>query len=274
MRNHAANSLADEVKVAKDAVGAAARIANRRFRSALELAQKDEGGDLVTDVDLACEAEMVRIIRDSFPRDSVVLEEAEAIYTDSRWTWIVDPLDGTNNYAFGLPLFGVALTLCLDGEPVLACLGEGQESALITGIKDRGIRVGDAVPDLPTFVPVRPSAALWVGYEVDRGGDQSIELMSLLARTMRRTFESWAPVVDVGLYLRGALDVIVGLRCSGTELPGALLVLREAGAKVVDLSGNEVSGKDVPEVFMAGRESAIEATLQAMKEGLSKPNPC
>lgn len=260
------DGLTRRAAVADDAVRTAGRIVNSRFRSLLQLAAKGETGDIVTDVDIASETAIVAIIRSAFPEDSVRVEESSGHLTASRWTWVVDPLDGTNNYAFGLPVFGVSVAVCHDGQPVLACLAEGAGSSLVTGVRGGGVLVDGVRWTPPRYAAPRPSAALWVGYEVDRGGRGNLALLSMLARTTRRTFENWAPLVDVGLYLRGALDVVVGYCCSGTELPAALLVLREAGARVVGTDGEEISLADVPLVFLAGRPEAVDLLLGALRE--------
>jgi myo-inositol-1(or 4)-monophosphatase len=250
--------LARELAVATAAVTTAAEIARGRLRSILELTAKGSDGDLVTDVDIACEKEIVRLLRLEFPDHAISVEETTGHTAESRWRWVVDPLDGTNNYAYALPMYGVAVALCHDEEPVLACLHEGAEGSLITATKGAGVVV-DGVQWRPgSGSASRPSAALWLGYGVDRDDRMVRAIFRCLSKSVRRTFENWAPTVDVALYLRGGIDVVVGYRCEGNELPAALLVLREAGARIVDTHAAEVSLTRLPPLFLAGRPDVVD----------------
>jgi myo-inositol-1(or 4)-monophosphatase len=251
-----------ELATATAALVKAATIARSRFRTVLELTAKDLVGDIVTDVDLHCEKEIVKIIRSEYPSHAIIVEESEGYDTSSRWTWVVDPLDGTNNYAYAFPVYGASIALCYDDEPVVACIVEGVDGSIISAVKGSGIAV-DGKPFEPAArVAPKPSAALWLGYDVDRGGATALSLSTLLTQATYRTFQNWAPTVDVGLFIRGAIDVIVGYKCAGTELPAVLLVLREAGARIsgVGLTGR-VSLTRPPQLFVAGRGGVVDNLL-------------
>ena len=248
------SSLSRELAVAKEALTEALNIAQSRFRSMLELSVKDFTGDIVTDVDLLCEETITRVIREAFPDHAVVLEEAQDYQADSPWTWIIDPLDGTNNYAYGLPLWGIAITLCYQHEPVLACIAEGSSGTVTTAIHGQGVLLDGKPWKVVTFPRKHTSAAFWIGYKSNRDAKDTRELLDVLSRSTRRVFENWAPVVDVGLFLRGGIDVIVGKECSGTELPAALLILREAGASVLDVNGSHVTLSRIPGLFIVGQD--------------------
>jgi myo-inositol-1(or 4)-monophosphatase len=76
--------------------------------------------DIVTEADLASERLILAALRSSFPGHGIHAEEsANGVLPDAEWLWLVDPVDGTTNYAHGLPIFAVNLTLAYRGEPVL-----------------------------------------------------------------------------------------------------------------------------------------------------------
>lgn len=250
-------ALAKELEIATTALGEALAVAQSRFRTLLRTSVKDFTGDLVTDVDLLCEEKITSIIRGAFPEHAVILEESDDYQLESPWTWIVDPLDGTNNYAYGLPLWGISVTLCYDMVPVLACIAEGSTGTITTTVQGSGVRVDGALWPISRQSNPRASAAFWIGYQSDRTAKDTRDLLNTLSRRTRRIFENWAPTVDVGLFLRGGIDLIVGKQCSGTELPAALLILREAGASIVDLEGSDVRLEKIPEVFIIGRDPLL-----------------
>src|SRR5262245_19756325 len=67
--------------------------------------------EVVTDIDHASEQLIVSAIRAQFPDHSIMAEEGGGMFDHSRPTWLIDPLDGTNNYAHGFPYFAVSLAL-------------------------------------------------------------------------------------------------------------------------------------------------------------------
>jgi myo-inositol-1(or 4)-monophosphatase len=84
------------------------------------LSTKTTSTDVVLDADRAAEAEVVKILRDAYPNDTIVAEEGSAAGgMSSRHRWFVDPLDGTVNYLYGIPHFAVAIA-CEDDEGLLA----------------------------------------------------------------------------------------------------------------------------------------------------------
>jgi len=102
---------------------AAAEIA-RRFRSAVDARLKDDAGrDPVTAADLAAERVLLDGIRAAFPEDAILSEEsAQDTPADRGRVWVVDPLDGTNNFRQGIPYFCVSVGLWSEGAPVLGAI--------------------------------------------------------------------------------------------------------------------------------------------------------
>ncbi|MDX2240511.1 MAG: inositol monophosphatase family protein [Leptolyngbyaceae cyanobacterium bins.302] len=84
------------------------------------LAQAAEKGDgsLVTQCDRWADEELRSAIQQAFPDHGVLSEEVEHIFPDTDWCWIIDPIDGTTNFARGLPLWGISLGLLYQGTPV------------------------------------------------------------------------------------------------------------------------------------------------------------
>jgi myo-inositol-1(or 4)-monophosphatase len=260
-----ARGLVRELSVVSDAMACALSIAQGRFGTFLHTTPKGSSGDIVTDVDLLCEEKVTEIIRTEFPEHSVIVEESRGFHAAGPWSWIVDPLDGTNNYAYGLPLWGISITLCYQGRPVIACIAEGFSGSIIKAVANDGVWVNEK-PWAPNLdIAKHRTAALWIGYDTNRQAADFQDLVAVLSKSTRRVFENWAPTVDVGLFLRRGIDIIVGKGCSGTELPAALLVLREAGACILDIHGAEVSLDNIPNLFIAGRPGVAHPVLRDLQ---------
>ena len=89
----------------------------KHFHSQLQVDYKRGRANIVTDVDLLIEKQMITLLQSEYPDYNILSEESEGTVTGSPYTWIIDPLDGTNNYFFGIPFFSVALALA-EGDEV------------------------------------------------------------------------------------------------------------------------------------------------------------
>ncbi|TDC38431.1 inositol monophosphatase, partial [Actinomadura sp. KC345] len=108
-------------RVAVDAAAAAGRLLAAGVGEPLNARPKGTGGDVVTDLDTAAEELIVGRLRAAYPGHRIIAEEAGVLQgePDEEMVWLVDPLDGTNNVAIGMPVYAVGLALCARAEPVL-----------------------------------------------------------------------------------------------------------------------------------------------------------
>ena len=102
-------------QVARDAALRAGEILVERFRTSINVSYKGRG-NIVTDVDTEVEEEVLGILRREYPGMGLLGEESAGKRADAGYVWIVDPLDGTRNYASGIPFFSTVIGLALDGE--------------------------------------------------------------------------------------------------------------------------------------------------------------
>ncbi len=107
-----------ELRVAGEAARAAGQVFNRIFGRVNQIIKKGDI-DLVTEADLEAEQSILKIIHRHFPKDNVLAEETGLHGDISDRTWLVDPLDGTTNFAHGFPFFAVSIALEIENEIVL-----------------------------------------------------------------------------------------------------------------------------------------------------------
>jgi myo-inositol-1(or 4)-monophosphatase len=97
--------------------------------------------NLVTEMDLLSEKIIVAEIEKHFPDHAVLAEERPAAIKYSRFLWIIDPLDGTTNYAHGYPIFSVSIALAEEGEIVLGVVYDPTRDELFTAEKGKGAKL-------------------------------------------------------------------------------------------------------------------------------------
>lgn len=149
-----------ELQVAIEAARAAGAIHVDHYERLERIVHKSEK-DVVTEVDHLSEAAILEIVRSVFPADAVLAEESGTSGPQASRLWVIDPLDGTVNYANGIPFFAVSIGLVVDGEPLLGVVLDPVRDELFHAIAGRGAfldgvpihnpgkeRIGDAVVHL------------------------------------------------------------------------------------------------------------------------------
>jgi myo-inositol-1(or 4)-monophosphatase len=147
------SAFGPELELAIDLAHQAGRIQMERYER-LEQIQAKGPRDVVTEVDHLCEDLIMRAVRERYPNDHFYAEEigevAAAGRVKSGRVWIVDPLDGTVNYANGIPFFCVSIALAAEGRPVVGVVYDPSRDETFAGAIDgpslrngEPIRVGD-----------------------------------------------------------------------------------------------------------------------------------
>jgi len=126
--------------VATEAVLRAGRIQRSRYGQDVRVDLKGEI-DLVTEVDRACEEAILEVIRARYPDHDIVTEETDLDRTGSRYVWIVDPLDGTTNFAHGYPMFCATVGVAVDGEIAAGAVYDPMRDELFTAERGGGSHV-------------------------------------------------------------------------------------------------------------------------------------
>ncbi|PWU49906.1 inositol monophosphatase [Micromonospora globispora] len=230
-------------RFAVDTARAAGHLLRRGVRGDVHARAKSASGDLVTDLDLAAERLIVDRIRARWPRHGVIAEEGGEYAVGDAWSWLVDPLDGTNNVAIGLPAYVVGIALCDRGSPVLGVVHDPVAGRTWSAVRGQGAFVHAGGPaGVPLRAPRRPVPAApvlaWTqGHEVRRDDSTARALKVVLDSTARRVLQLWAPLLSWVMLARGDIDGIVGYRPEAVDLPAGMLLAAEAGMAVRGLDG-------------------------------------
>jgi myo-inositol-1(or 4)-monophosphatase len=242
----------------------AAREAGESLRDAFgaEQAVRYKGEvDIVTEVDERAERLIREILLGAFPNYGMLAEEGGWLSgQEEDIRWIVDPLDGTTNYAHGLPIFCVSIALEKAGEVVLGVVHDPMREETYTAERGEGATLnGEPIRVSDTDEPIR--ALIATGFPHDRA--QMPEALDLfgrfeaLSRGMRRL---GATALDLCYVACGRLDGYYERGIWAWDIAAGSLILEEAGGKVTDYRGGELD--------LEGRE--IVASNSALHPAMTK----
>ncbi|MEV0820497.1 inositol monophosphatase family protein [Nonomuraea rubra] len=226
--------------VAVEAAEAAGALLREGTRGALGTRAKGEAGDVVTDLDLASEKLLLERILTAYPSHTVIAEESGLVgAAGGEWTWLVDPLDGTNNVAIGLPAYVVGVALCRDGLPLLGVVHDPVSRQTWSALRGKGAVASSGVRLAPPYAPSPhgPLLAWTQGYGIARDDATVRRLKTALDLNARRVLQLWAPLLAWAMLARGDIDGIVGYRAGVVDLPAGALLAQEAGIEIRGLDG-------------------------------------
>jgi myo-inositol-1(or 4)-monophosphatase len=202
---------------------------------------KGDQSNIVTDADLASEHWIVGHIQARFPEHSIIAEETGYQRRDSEFTWVIDPLDGTSNFAAGLPWFGVQVAVLQRGAPVLAAMFLPLTHTLYFAEKGAGVW-RDGHPVRVTTETQLKNVLCAYGIDAYAGASENRKQVELLHRVLNgvRNVRATNCLVDFCYTLEGRLGGCLNLNTKIWDIAPLALMLPEAGGRLTDLQGSEI----------------------------------
>ncbi|WP_101296448.1 inositol monophosphatase family protein [Halegenticoccus soli] len=221
--------------------------------------------DVKAAVDREAERRVVAAIRDAFPEHAFHGEESGR-NGDHEYTWVIDPLDGTNNFASGLPSFATAVAALRDGEPAASAIYEPLPDTTYRAEAGGGATANGSPISAANDLPLdRGTVSLVVGLRAVRDPDRRTEaerIEAALSARCKRVIQTWSPCVDWGLVARGSLEGIVCFHPDVYEQYAGELLAAEAGIESESRDGLYV-GAGNPETLAVLRDAVDSAAAGA-----------
>jgi fructose-1,6-bisphosphatase/inositol monophosphatase family enzyme len=248
--------------VALEAAAGAGDVLKQRFGEArADVRTKSSPTDMVSEVDREAEAYISQVLAERRPDDGLLGEEGTSRPGTTGVRWLVDPLDGTTNFLFGVPSFGVSIAAQLDGQGVVGVVVDPTRSETWTGAQGRGAFLNGGPVHVSSAVTTLDQALIATGfsYQTERRAWQAKRLIAVLPA-----------VRDIRRFGSAALDLcwVAGGRFSGFyewglqpwDLAAGAVIAEEAGATLGALADGTVLCS-YPALFEPLR-ALLEATSQ------------
>ncbi len=225
-----------------DAAVEAARLAGsyqrHRFSSQLDVDMKGDK-DLVTEVDRDSERLITGHLLARFPDHNILAEEGDYRRTGSPLRWVIDPVDGTTNYAHGFPWFCSSIALEADDQLVAGVIYNPIHDELFTAIKGGGAYLNGRRLQVSGHAPLRDTL-LGTGFPYDCASDPANNFANFIAfqKAARGIRRAGAAALDLASVAAGRLDGFWELKLKPWDVAAGILLVQEAGGTVSSFDGS------------------------------------
>lgn len=238
-----ARSGASAVEVASTAAEKAGEILLDSFGSVKQIKHKSQG-NLVTEADILSEKLIIDYLKKEYPDFGILSEESQPSTPTKSYTWIIDPLDGTNNYTFGIPFFCVNIALVRDEDILLGVTYDPLREELFHAETGQGAYLNESPIRVTTLSALRESLiGLDLGYSRERG-EQMLDTVNRLWGRVHCVRLMGSSSLGLAYVACGRVSLYFHRYLYPWDIASGLLLVREAGGEVVDWQGEPANFRD------------------------------
>jgi myo-inositol-1(or 4)-monophosphatase len=240
--------IAPILELAKRLAREAGRLQREHYEGEFEVRTKSAIIDLVTDVDQACERLIVDAIQAERRGDAILAEEGGGSDDpDAEWRWVIDPLDGTANYAHGYPRFCVSIGIEHRGVATVGVVYDPLLDELFSAVRDRGALLNDR--PLQVSAEARLDHAMLAtgfAYDVHRSVEDNLDHFTAFVKAAQAIRRDGSAALNLCYIAAGRFDGFWELKLHPWDVAAGLLIVEEAGGRTSDFSGRQscTSGRE------------------------------
>ena len=253
--------LKDLIAISKEA----GEVVREGFNKNLKIEYKSNESDLVTNIDKASEKLITDFVKKKYPSHGILAEESGNIKEGTEYIWIIDPLDGTVNFAHGLPIFSISIGIQKNGKTIAGVVYDIVQDILYSAesgggafADDEKIKVSDnsnlAHSILVTGFP----------YNIHQNPFNALEKFVSLTRKARGIRRLGSAAIDFCYVARGVFDGFWEVFLNPWDICAGKLILEEAGGNVTNFSGEQIGVNS--KQILASNGKIHEDMLEILKQ--------
>lgn len=224
------------------AVEAGAAVMQKYFQGEFTISNKEGVNNLVTEADFASEKAIFEVIKNDFPDHFLLSEETGEIVMDSSYKWIIDPIDGTVNFAHGIPLCCVSVAVEQDGQMILGAVYNPFVREFFFAQKGYGATLNDKKISVSQETSVS-KACLVTGFPYTYLNEPNgpLNVFDKLIRSGVPVRRLGSAAIDLCWVAAGRFDGFYEHKLQAWDSAAGFLIVEEAGGKVSDFTGKRYS---------------------------------
>ena len=243
----------------------AGKILKKNFGGTYKISSKDVVSNLVTEIDKESETKIFEIIKKDFPGHYILSEEAGALIKDSEYKWIIDPIDGTVNYAHSIPLTCVSIAVEKNGEIIMGAVYNPIFNEFFFSEKGKGAFLNDERISVSDCVDLKKSLLVTgFPYNSSRFKPDPVSVFKKFVLEDLPIRRLGSAALDLCWTACGRFEGFWEYNLNPWDVAAGVLILEEAGGLITSLSGNEFSiyGKEI----LAVNNSVIQKSMLSIIE--------
>ncbi len=224
------------IQIAKEA----GEIIREGFGKNFSIEYKTNTSNLVTEIDKKSEVLIIDFIKKEFPTHSVLAEESGAHGTSSEYLWVIDPLDGTTNFAHGFPMFAVSIGVQKNGETICGAVYDIMRDEIYTSEKGSGSFRNGQKLNVSTNDDLQKSVLVTgFPYNIAENPDHAFERFIASLKAARAVRRLGSAAIDFCYVASGVFDAFWEVHLHPWDVCAGKLIVEEAGGVVTNFS-NEI----------------------------------
>jgi len=219
----------------------AGEIVRDGFGKNFSVEYKTNASNLVTEIDKKSETAIIAFINKEFPTHAVLAEESGAHKSTSEYLWVVDPIDGTTNFAHGLPFFGVSIGVQKNNETICGVVYDIMNNSFYTSEKGGGaFRNGEKLQVSSNGDLEKSCLVTGFPYNIAENPDYAIERFVAFLKTSRAVRRLGSASIDMCYVATGVFDGFWEVELHPWDVCAAKLLIEEAGGIVTNFAGEKI----------------------------------
>lgn len=196
--------------------------------------------NIVTEADKMSENLIIEAINRSFPDHGILSEESPAITGTGKLRWIIDPLDGTTNYAHGYPVYCVSIALENEGEVILGVVYDPMREDMFVAARGEGAYLNGQKLSVSSIDNItRSLLATGFPYDIRESKENNLDYFNAMAVNVQAIRRAGAAALDLAYLAAGRFDGFWELKLKPWDTAAGVLLVEEAGGIVSDIAGSK-----------------------------------
>jgi len=252
--------ITKEYKEIIRAAKAGGDIAKKYFGKVLKIEGKSTPADFRTKADLEAEKAVLKVLQKKFPAYNIISEESEEINKNSEYTFVIDPIDGTNNFVLGIPYFSCGIALYKEEELLFGVVYEPMLKNIFWAEKGKGSYQNNKRLRVNKESDLKNCTVCYArNYHTPKKHENDL-VVDLDKKNIKRFLRNWSILLDLCRIASGKMEsMIIYGKLPVWDIAPARLIAKEAGALFTDYNGKEDTDKNT--TFLATNGTKIHKEL-------------
>lgn len=227
----------DIIQIAKQA----GDIVREGFGKNIYIEYKSGENNLVTEIDKKSEQTIIQFVQKKYPSHSILAEEQGELRTNSEYLWVIDPLDGTTNFAHGLPIFSVSIGLQKNNKTIAGVVYDVMRNIIYSAESGGGSFANGIRINVSRRNEIQ-QAMLVTGfpYNVKENPEKAFERFEMITKNSRAVRRLGSAALDFCYVAEGVFEGFWEVHLHPWDICAGKLLVEEAGGVVTDFNGSEI----------------------------------